>query len=278
MLRKVSHKNVIKLITTEIITETCGIALIMEYANSNLKKIINSERNGVSSEQFSHICQDLLSAVKYLRQVNIVHRDIKPNNILSFDSNGKIIYKLCDFGEARILNPNEEYGSIHGTPEYMHPDIYGKYYSQLLNIKSSTHTFTDICELWSIGVTLYEVASGDLPFKPKFGRLDIRTMYKMTKTKPCDSISAKETEDGKIEWSSQLPDCALDDFIKQAVTSFLAVLLRVSLKLSDLMSRRDVILIIKKIEDCNSISVIFHTAFSWNFIPIREYSSFHFHF
>lgn len=229
ILRKVNHKNVVKLIETEIISETCEIALIMECASSNLQNLINSKRNGVTSHQFCNVCHDLLSAVEYLRKENIIHGDIKPNNILTFEYDGTTTYKLCDFGSARILKPNEKYSSIAGTPQYMHPDIYGKYYSGMLNIKSPTQTFTDIHELWSIGVTFYQVASGNLPFKPKNGRLDMKTMYKMIREKPPGSISARQTEDGGIEWSTKLPDCELDDALRQVVTPLLAALLQVSL-------------------------------------------------
>lgn len=171
-----------------------------------------------------------------MRKENIVHRDIKPNNILTFECDETTTYKLCDFGSARILKPNEEYSSIYGTPAYLHPDMFGKYYSQVLNIKSPKQTFTHIHELWSIGVTFYQVASGKLPFEPKNGRVDIKTMNKMIKEKPPGSISARQT-DGVVEWSSELPDCEIGEALSQAVTPFLAALLQVSLILLVLRTR-----------------------------------------
>lgn len=130
------------------------------------------------------------------------------------------VYKLGDFGSARILKENESFGSLYGTYEY--PDIFAKFFAHALNIFPPTQYFNDIHELWSIGVTLFEAATGRLPFKPENGRADKKKMYVMTSQKPNGHISAREIN-GKIEWSQTLPeDCALDHSLKQNVTPFLA--------------------------------------------------------
>lgn len=224
-MQKLNHENVVKLITTEIVEETLGVALVMEYADGNLQDSINITPNGMPSDEFRRISRSLLSAIEYLRKEDIIHRDIKPMNILTFVSDATI-YKLCDFGEARYLKPNESYSSLHGTEEYVHPDIFGKFHEKELDIMLPTLAFTDTHELWSLGVTLFHIASGKLPFKPIKGRKDAKTLFKMTTGKKPGDISATQTEDGQITWSSQLPDCSLDVELKQAVTPFLAGLMQ----------------------------------------------------
>lgn len=77
-------------------------------------------------------------------------------------------------------------------------------------------------------MTLFEAATGRLPFKPENGRADKEKMYVMISQKSNGHISAHEIN-GKIECSQTLPeDCALDHPLKQDVTPFLAGLLNVS--------------------------------------------------
>lgn len=226
------HENVVKFFALE---EQLNIlahkkVLIMEYCSGgNLQQLIDSESIGLCQCEFLRVCQNLMSAVQHLRKKNIIHRDIKPLNILvSKQSDENTVYKLGDFGSARTLKENESYGSLYGTYEYIHPDIFAKFFAHALNIFPPTQYFNDVHELWSIGVTLFEAATGRLPFKPENGRADKDKMYKMISQKPNGHISANEIN-GKIEWSQTLPeDCALDHSLKQHITSFLAGLLNVS--------------------------------------------------
>jgi len=74
--------------------------VVMEYAESDLKKIIKSNIN-LEVTHTQHIIYNLLCAVKYLHESNVLHRDLKPANVLI---NEDCTVKLCDYGLARSIS------------------------------------------------------------------------------------------------------------------------------------------------------------------------------
>lgn len=182
---------------------------------------------GLPANEFRLVLEHLTGGMKHLRDNNLVHRDLKPGNIMKFISeDGQTIYKLTDFGAARELEDNQAFVSLYGTEEYLHPDMY----ERAVLRKSVTKTFTANVDLWSIGVTLFHVATGNLPFRPYGGRKNKETMHLITTKKASGVISGSQTsENGPIEWSRTLPShCQLSNGLKQLVTPLLAGLLEES--------------------------------------------------
>lgn len=97
----------------------------------------------------------------------------------SKNSDGSSVYKLIDFGAARELSDENGFKSLYGTPEYLCPDMYKR---AILGINAD-QTFRATVDLWSIGATLYHVATGRLPFSPFKGRRDAKTMHYITSQK-----------------------------------------------------------------------------------------------
>jgi len=112
---------------------------------------------------FLHICE----AVQHAHQKGVIHRDLKPSNILVTIEDNEAVPKVIDFGVARSVSQPltertfyTEQGQLIGTPEYMSPE-------QADRGNQDVDTRTDI---YSLGVVLYELLAGVLPFDPQMFR------------------------------------------------------------------------------------------------------------
>jgi serine/threonine-protein kinase len=120
-------------------------------------------------------------ALDYAHRQNVVHRDIKPANIM-YDPEADSV-KVTDFGIARITDSSKtKTGMVLGTPSYMSPE-------QLAGKKIDGQS-----DLFSLGVTLYQLACGSLPFQ---GESMAQLMYKIANEEPADPMNLNPA----------LPDC-----------------------------------------------------------------------
>jgi len=230
VLEKVKHENIVKLLAIEEEQEGRGKVIVMELCTGgSLFNLLDDPENsyGLAEDEFLLVLSHLSAGMNHLRDNNLVHRDLKPGNIMKFvRDDGKIIYKLTDFGAARELQDDQQFVSLYGTEEYLHPDMY----ERAVLRKPVGKTFGATVDLWSIGVTLYHVATGNLPFRPFGGRRNKETMYYITTKKASGVISGVQTaENGPIQWSRELPSsCLLSQGIKKHLTPILAGLLEVN--------------------------------------------------
>uniref|UniRef100_A0A8C3MQM2 Uncharacterized protein n=1 Tax=Geospiza parvula TaxID=87175 RepID=A0A8C3MQM2_GEOPR len=202
----------------------------MEYCSSgSLLNVLEDPANafGLAESEFLIVLQCVVAGMNHLRENGVVHRDIKPGNIMRLvGEDGQSIYKLTDFGAARELEDDEKFVSVYGTEEYLHPDVY----ERAVLRKPQQKAFGVTVDLWSIGVTFYHAATGSLPFVPFGGpRRNKEIMYKITTEKPPGAIAGiQRQENGSIEWSYELPiTCRLSTGLKDQLIPILANILEV---------------------------------------------------
>ena len=122
----------------------------MEYICGDLLGFIR-KRSKISENAAKIIFKQLIEGLKYIHSNNIVHRDIKLDNILIDLSN---TVKICDFGVSKNINPGDIMHEHCGTPAYIAPEIF----------KDKGYEGYE-CDVWSAGVTLYYMVGGIQPFK-----------------------------------------------------------------------------------------------------------------
>ncbi|XP_061661094.1 serine/threonine-protein kinase 17A [Syngnathoides biaculeatus] len=134
------------------------MVLVLEFAAGG--EIFNQCVSDQEDESFSEndvkrLMRQILQGVAFLHQRNVVHLDLKPQNILLTSSSPLGDIKIVDFGLSRIVSSHQELREIMGTPEYVAPEI--------LNYEPIS-TATD---MWSIGVLAYMMLTGLSPFLGK---------------------------------------------------------------------------------------------------------------
>lgn len=227
VLSKVNHENIVKLLAIEEDSDGSHKVLVMELCTGgSLFNILDDPSNsfGLEESEFLLVLKHLAAGMKHLRDMNIIHRDLKPGNIMKFISeDGQAIYKLTDFGAARELEEDQQFVSLYGTEEYLHPEIYAKAVLK----KPAAKSFSAKVDLWSIGVTLFHIATGSLPFRPFGGRKNREMMHRITTEKQQGIISGiQHSDNGDIEWNSNLPStCLLSPSLQHIITPLLAGLL-----------------------------------------------------
>ena len=151
VMYKIHHPNVVKLFGHFEDNNYCYF--IMEYIPiGNLFGIIpKDKKKRISSQIVASLMKDIISAVYFLHNMNppIIHRDIKPENVLLAE---KLTAKLTDFGWSNYIQEDEKRTTVCGTPIYLAPEI----------IKEQGHD--EKVDIWCIGVLLFELATGTVPF------------------------------------------------------------------------------------------------------------------
>ncbi|CAG0888469.1 unnamed protein product [Darwinula stevensoni] len=109
----------------------------------------------LSEKKTKYIMRQLLDALEYVHSKHIVHRDVKPENVL-LDDNFNV--KLTDFGFARVLQPGERLYELCGTPGYLAPELLK------CNISESSLGYGMEVDIWACGVIMYTLLVGCPPF------------------------------------------------------------------------------------------------------------------
>ena len=145
------HPNVVHLL--DHFENADYIFIVMEYIRGGrLTDYMKEKKFHFSEKRAAEIIYEIAIGVKYLHKYGIIHRDLKPDNIMLTESNDKGHIKIMDFGLSKILGKKEKTSDGFGTLTFVSPEVL---------IRKPYNKEIDI---WSIGVILYLILSGDLPF------------------------------------------------------------------------------------------------------------------
>ena len=148
ILNQLDHPNIVKY--HETYNDKKFIYLVMEYISGKplLEKITEQSNENFSEKIAAGYMKELFYAINHCHAQDIAHRDIKPDNIMITDNN---TVRLIDFGLSKASRNKQNFTEVAGTSYYMSPEV----------LNGSYGTEADI---WSLGVILYTLVSGYLPF------------------------------------------------------------------------------------------------------------------
>ena len=127
--------------------DNSNLYMVLEYASGG-EMFTHLRKVGKYTEDVARFCaSQIVLTFEYLHYLNIIYRDLKPENVL-FDANGYI--KLTDFGFSKVAELRT--WTLCGTPEYLAPEII------------LSNGYTRSVDWWALGVLIYEMASGSTPF------------------------------------------------------------------------------------------------------------------
>lgn len=199
--RKFDSPYIVKYYGTFLDESSSSIYICMEYMGGRsldaVYKTFREREGRLSEKPLGKIASSVLKGLAYLNESKVMHRDIKPQNIL-LDSLGNV--KLCDFGVSGDV-VNSLASTYIGTSFYMAPE----------RIKNEPYSIS--CDVWSVGLTVLEGALGEFPFiRESSPDLQISPLELLIMIIEFEPNLEDEPEDG-IKWSK-----GFKDFIKVCLT------------------------------------------------------------
>jgi non-specific serine/threonine protein kinase/serine/threonine-protein kinase len=203
-LALMDHPNVAKVLDAGA-TDTGRPYFVMEYVAGEPITIF-ADRQKLSLRQRLELMVQACGAVQHAHQKALIHRDLKPSNILVALIDGEPHVKVIDFGVAKAISRRltqktlfTEAGQLVGTPEYMAPE---QAEGTLLDVDTRA-------DVYSLGVVLYELLCGALPFDPetlRTGRYDeiSRMIRELDPPRPSVRLSRMSNELPSVAASRQV--------------------------------------------------------------------------
>ena len=152
ILKLCHHPNIVRLL--DHLENLDYIYIVTEYIEGGtLGQYLKKNNFNFTEQQASNMIYQIASGIHYLHSYGIVHRDLKPDNIMITEPSDLGILKIMDFGLSKIVSSQEKMKDGYGTLSYVAPEV-------LLRAPYNKEV-----DIWSLGIILYYILSGHLPFK-----------------------------------------------------------------------------------------------------------------
>jgi len=181
IMKKLNHPNLVQLIEVLDDPEEDSLYMVMEMCRKGvvMKVGLGETAEPYSEEACRHLFRDLILGVEYLHAQGVIHRDIKPDNLLLCEDD---VLKVVDFGVSQMFEKADEMRTAKsaGSPAFLPPELCGRH----------GDVSGKAADIWSMGVSLYCLRYGGIPFNRE-GMLE---MYEAIKTEQ-PSIPEDENPD-----------------------------------------------------------------------------------
>lgn len=153
ILKSLRHKNIVPL--KDFFEEPNCFYLVMQKCDGGdvLDRVASIEQ--YSEKDACQFSQGLLKAVQFMHERGIAHRDLKPQNLLLENKDDNTSVKVCDFGYAKRVHMPQSLTTLCGSLHYVAPELL------------KNHPYDESADMWSVGVVIYFLLAGYLPFHNK---------------------------------------------------------------------------------------------------------------
>mmetsp|Transcript_30108 Transcript_30108/g.68910 ORF Transcript_30108/g.68910 Transcript_30108/m.68910 type:complete len:1318 (-) Transcript_30108:129-4082(-) len=156
LLQSLDHPNIVRYISSKVVSENLAV-IWMEYVPGGSVANILQAFGGMSEDILRHYTRQILKGLSYLHSRNVIHRDVKPGNILVTTSG---VVKLSDFGASLIVSSSMSTKAFTrgpvGTAAYLSPE-------QVRARSPMDYSFN--VDIWSLGITAVEMLKAEMPFQ-----------------------------------------------------------------------------------------------------------------
>ena len=183
-MKKLNHPNLVSLI--EVLDDPAedSLYMVLEMCKKGVVMKVGIEEKADPYDDESCRCwfRDLILGIEYLHAQGVVHRDIKPDNLLLTDDD---MLKIVDFGVSEMFTKSSEMltAKSAGSPAFLPPELCVAKHGDISG---------KAADIWSMGVTLYCLRFGEIPFK----RIGVLDLYEAIKNEPI-KIPSESDEDFK---------------------------------------------------------------------------------
>ncbi|KAG0174033.1 hypothetical protein DFQ28_008895 [Apophysomyces sp. BC1034] len=173
ILKKLNHSHVVRMY--EVLDDPNDDSLYMVFEMAHKGVLMNIEVDHVaepySNDQARYYFREMILGIEYLHVNDIVHRDIKPDNLLLSQDN---VLKIVDFGVSEMfVKGNDKLKKSAGSPAFMAPELCVAHHGEISG---------KAADIWSMGITLYCLVYG----RPPFTSTNLVELYEMIKSDPVD--------------------------------------------------------------------------------------------